>query len=79
MNGVAVGTHEGTFRTYESFSLDIPKGTLHDGMNYVQWVQTLPVRADQQALDGKPGMYQYYDFWAMDLIPPPKGTMFTIR
>lgn len=76
VNGVAVGTHEGTFGTYESFSLDIPAGTLHDGMNYVQWVQTLPTRADQQSnvgSDGKPiGMWQYYDFWGMTLVPPPK-------
>lgn len=79
VNGVAVGTHEGTFGTYESFTCDIPEGILHDGMNYVQWVQTLPTRDDQQALDGKPGMFQYYDFWAMDLIPPPKGTMVIFR
>ena len=83
VNGVAVGTHEGTFGTYESFSLAIPAGTLHDGMNYVQWVQTLPTHADQQSnlgSDGKPmGMWQYYDFWAMDLLPPPKGTQISVR
>ena len=79
VNGVAVGTHEGTFGTYESFILDIPVGTLHDGMNYVQWVQTLPARVDQQALDGKPGMFQYYDFWGMTLVPPPNATVLIVR
>ena len=83
VNGVAVGTHEGTFGTYESFSLDIPAGTFRDGMNYVQWVQTLPTHADQQSnlgSNGKPiGMWQYYDFWAMDLVPPPKGTQISVR
>ena len=79
VNGVAVGTHDGTFGTYESFSLDIPAGTLHDGMNYVQWVQTLPTRTDQQAVDGKPGIYQFYDFWAMTLVPPPSAFVLTVR
>ena len=79
VNGVAVGAHEGKFGTYESFSWEIPAGTLHDGMNYVQWVQTLPTLADQQA-EGKPGIFQFYDFWAMDLVPPPKsGMMIIIR
>lgn len=35
VNGVAVGAHEGKFGTYESFSWEIPAGTLHDGMNFV--------------------------------------------
>ena len=79
VNGVAVGTHEGTFAANEYFSCVIPAGTLHDGMNYVQWVQTLPLRADQQALDPKPGIFQFYDFWGMDLIPPSTGTMVLVR
>ena len=79
VNGVAVATHEGRFGTYEPFTAIIPAGTLHDGMNYVQWVQTLPARADQQALDGKPGMFQYYDFWGMTLIPPPKAFIMIVR
>ena len=79
VNGVAVGAHDGTFGTNESFSCDIPEGILHDGMNYVQWVQTLPTRADQQALDGKPGIYQYYDFWGMTLVPPANPFVLTIR
>ena len=79
VNGTAVGTHEGKFGTYEPFTLDIPAGTLHDGMNYVQWVQTLPTFADQQAADGKPGIYQFYDYWGMTLVPPSKGLMIIIR
>lgn len=79
VNGTAVGTHNGWFNANESFTLDIPAGTLHDGMNYVQWVQTLPTRADQQAIDGTPGVYQYYDFWGMTLVPPSKGLMIIIR
>lgn len=84
VNGVAVGAHEGKFGTYESFSWEIPAGTLHDGMNFVQWVQTLPTFSDQQSnlgTDGKPaGIFQFYDFWAMDLVPPPKsGMMIIIR
>jgi hypothetical protein len=78
VNGTAVGTHEGWFAANKAFTLEIPAGTLHDGMNYVQWVQTLPTRADQQAVEGKPGIYQYYDFWAMDLVPPPKSGMVII-
>ena len=79
VNGTAVGAHEGSFGTNEAFSLDIPAGTLHDGMNYVQWVQTLPTRADQQALDGKPGMFQYYDFWGMTLVPPANPFVMIMR
>ena len=83
VNGTAVGTHEGSFGTYEPFSLDIPAGVLHDGMNYVQWVQTLPTRAAQQSNlggDNKPvGMYQYYDFWGMTLVPPPTAFVLVIR
>lgn len=84
VNGVAVGAHEGKFGTYESFSWEIPAGTLHDGMNFVQWVQTLPTFSDQQSnlgTDGKPaGIFQFYDFWAMDLVPLPKsGMMIIIR
>ena len=79
VNGTAVGAHEGSFGTNEAFSLDIPAGTLHDGMNYVQWVQTLPTRTDQQALDGKPGMFQYYDFWGMTLVPPANPFVMIMR
>lgn len=79
VNGKAVGTHDGWFAANEAFTLDIPAGTLHDGMNYVQWVQTLPTRADQQAVEGKPGIFQYYDFWAMDLVPPPRGTVIIVQ
>ena len=79
VNGTAVGTHDGKFMANEAFTLDIPAGTLHDGMNYVQWVQTLPTRADQQAADGKPGIYQFYDYWGMTLVPPSKGLMIIIR
>ena len=80
VNGTAVGWHNGWFAANEAFTLDIPAGTLHDGMNYVQWVQTLPTRADQQAVEGKPGIFQYYDFWAMDLISPTKyGMVIIIR
>ena len=75
VNGTAVGTHDGWFAANKAFTLDIPAGVLHDGMNYVQWVQTLPTRADQQAVEGKPGIFQYYDFWAMDLISPTKYGM----
>ncbi len=79
VNGVAVATHEGRFGTYEPFTAILPAGVLHDGMNYVQWVQTLPARADQQALENKPGIYQYYDFWGMTLIPPPKAFIMIVR
>jgi hypothetical protein len=80
VNGTEVGRHDGWFAANEAFMLDIPAGTLHDGMNYVQWVQTLPTRADQQAVEGKPGIFQYYDFWAMDLISPTKyGMLIIIR
>ncbi len=80
VNGTAVGTHDGWFAANEpSFTLEIPAGTLHDGMNYVQWVQTLPTLADQQAADGKPGIYQFYDYWGMTLVPPSKGLMIIIR
>ena len=79
VNGTAVGSHDGWFAANEAFTLDIPAGTLHDGMNYVQWVQTLPTRADQQAVAGKPGIYQYYDFWGMTLVPPPSAFYLIVR
>ena len=79
VNGMAVGAHDGKFKRNEPFTLNIPAGTLHDGMNYVQWVQTLPTRAEQQATDGKPGVYQYYDYWSMTLVPPPKGLMVILQ
>lgn len=79
VNGTAVGTHDGWFDANEPFTLEIPAGKLHDGMNYVQWVQTLPTRDDQQALAGKPGVYQYYDYWSMTLVPPPKGLMVILQ
>ena len=79
VNGTAVGTHDGKFGDYEPFTLTISEGTLHDGMNYVQWVQTLPTRADQQALDGKPGVFQFYDYWSMTLVPPKKAFVVIIK
>lgn len=79
VNGTAVGSHDGWFAANEAFTLDIPAGTLHDGMNYVQWVQTRPTRTAQQAVDGKPGVFQFYDYWGMTLVPPPKGMRFLIR
>lgn len=79
VNGTAIGFHEGTFGNNEYYNLNIPAGTLHEGMNYVQWVQTLPTYADQQAA-GKPGIFQFYDFWGMTLVPPPKyGTVILLR
>ena len=84
VNGVAVGTHAGRFTNYESFSLDMPVGTLHDGMNYVQWAQTLPVRPPEglgKQADGvtNHGIYQFYDFWAMDLVPPANPFVMIMR
>lgn len=79
VNGTAVGTHEGKFGTFESFTLDIPAGTLRDGMNTVQWVQTMPTHDDQQALDGKSGIFQFYDFWGMTLVPPASPFMLIVR
>ena len=79
VNGTAVGTHDGKLKANEAFALDIPAGVLHDGMNYVQWVQNLPTRTDQQAVEGKPGIYQFYDYWGMTLVTPKKGTKLIIK
>lgn len=79
VNGAAVGSHDGWFAANESFVLDIPAGALHDGMNYVQWVQTAPTLAEQQAVSGKPGIFQYYDFWGMTLVPPASPFMLIVR
>lgn len=79
VNGAAVGSHDGWFAANESFVLDIPAGALHDGMNYVQWVQTAPTLAAQQAVSGKPGIFQYYDFWGMTLVPPASPFMLIVR
>ena len=75
VNGSRVGTHSGRFGNYEAFSVDIPAGTLHDGMNYVSWRQTAPLRPAEglgKQADGvtNHGIYQYYDFWGMTLVPP---------
>ena len=79
VNGAAVGSHDGWFAANEFFVLDIPAGALHDGMNYVQWVQTAPTLAEQQAVSGKPGIFQYYDFWGMTLVPPASPFMLIVR
>lgn len=79
VNGTAVGLHDGWFEENEAFTLDIPAGVLHDGMNYVQWVQTLPTREAQQALVGRPGVFQYYDYWGMTLVPPTSPFMIVVR
>ena len=79
VNGTAVGSHDGWFKANEAFTLDIPAGVLHDGMNYVQWVQTLPTRADQQAVEGRPGVFQYYDYWGMTLVPPASPFTLIVR
>ena len=78
VNGVAVAMHEGTFGTYEPFATIIPTGILHDGMNYVSWVQTSPARPANGLGSGK-GVYQFYDFWGMTLIPPPSAFMIIVR
>jgi hypothetical protein len=78
VNGTTVATHTGVFNAKEYFSADIPAGTLHDGMNYVQWVQTSPARPSEGLGSGK-GIYQFYDFWGMKLVPPSKGLMILIH
>ena len=79
VNGTAVGLHDGWFEENEAFTLDIPADVLHDGMNYVQWVQTLPTRAEQQAVENRPGVFQYYDYWGMTLVPPASPFMLIVR
>ena len=79
VNGMAVGSHDGWFAANEPFTLDIPAGVLRDGMNAVQWVQTLPTRAEQQAVAGRPGVYQFYDYWSMSLVPPESPTTLIVR
>ena len=78
VNGTTVATHTGVFDAKEYFSANIPADALHDGMNYVQWVQTSPARPSGGLGSGK-GIYQFYDFWGMKLVPPPKGTMVIVR
>ena len=70
VNGTAVATHEGNFGATESFEAEIPAGTLVDGMNYVSFAQTAPS-------SGKDWMY--FDYWAMDLIPPPNPFVIVVR
>lgn len=79
VNGATVATRAGKFTVGESFTATIPEGVLHDGMNTVQWVQTAPTRAEQQAVEGTPGVYQFYDYWAMTLVPPPTAFVLTVR
>ena len=78
VNGTTVATHTGVFDAKEYFSANIPADALHDGMNYVQWVQTSPARPSGGLGSGK-GIYQFYDFWGMTLVPPPKGTTVILR
>ena len=79
VNGATVATRAGKFTVGESFTATIPEGVLHDGMNTVQWVQTAPTRAEQLAVEGKPGVFQFYDYWAMTLVPPPSAFVLTVR
>lgn len=78
INGSTIASHVGSFTAYEKFSADIPAGVLHDGMNYVQWVQTSPAKPASGLGSGK-GIYQFYDFWAMDLVPPPNAFVIIMR
>lgn len=79
VNGETVAEHTGMFAKNEAFDVDLPAGTLHDGMNYVQWVQTAPRRDGDGFVVGKGGIYQHYDFWGMTLVPPPIGTVLLVR
>ena len=55
---------------FETLSADIPAGTLHDGMNWVEFKQTAPASGTD---------WMFFDFWGMSLIPPPRGVFFTYR
>lgn len=76
VNGAVAGTHSGTFEPGEYFEVPIPAGTLVDGMNFVQFVQTAPSRTDP-GYSG--GVWQSYDFWGMDLVPPPESFVMVVR
>jgi hypothetical protein len=54
------------------FDVDIPAGTLVDGMNWLRFTQTSPVT-------GSGTSYNIFDFWRMTLIPPADGTCIIIR
>ena len=49
---------------FETLFADIPAGTLHDGMNWVEFKQTAP----ESGTD-----WMFFDFWGMTLFPPPPG------
>jgi len=54
------------------FDVEIPPGTLADGMNWLRFMHTEPVYGTGYA-------YYIYDFWRMTLIPPVDGSYILIR
>ena len=61
VNGVAQG---------ESYSIALPEGTLRDGMNMVEFRQTVPASGTE---------WSFYDHWGMNLVPPANPFVLTFR
>ena len=57
---------------YDYFDVDIPAGTLVDGMNWLRFIQTSPVH-------GAGTSYNIFDFWRMTLVPPSEGVCILFR
>ena len=61
VNGVAQG---------EKYSIVLPEGTLRDGMNMIQFRQTVPASGTE---------WTFYEHWGMTLVPPPRAFFMIVR
>ena len=71
VNGTVLATRRGLNKN-EYFQVDIPEGTLVDGMNWLRFTHAEPVFGTGFA-------YYFFDFWSMTLVPPPSGTWIMMR
>ena len=51
-------------------SIVLPEGTLRDGMNMIQFRQTVPASGTE---------WTFYEHWGMTLVPPPRAFYMIVR
>lgn len=71
VNGTVLANRRGLDKNHY-FRVDIPEGTLVDGMNWLRFTHSEPVYGTGYA-------YYFFDFWNMTLIPPANGTYILLR
>ena len=69
VNGTVKATVNGVARG-EKYSIILPEGTLRDGMNMVEFRQTVPASGTE---------WTFYDLWGMTHVPPPRAFYMIVR